>query len=167
MRWEQRPVELANMVNPAFCSMLLHSTIDSFYKKTQFGLDYSLAFLVLPLVLHRPTREAVPLKPRSSLPDWVNVNRQKLALFPGRAQQLVPYTREALMFGIQQGFIEISNEGRNVGKLKPTSMVLRPVPEWHQGSEPLDCARKARIIGDWFAEYGDGSVLFQLFGVRP
>ena len=58
--WISRVVEEANLFNPAFCATLMAKTVDEYQKKAQHHFPFSLAFLVLPVVLHRATRESLP-----------------------------------------------------------------------------------------------------------
>lgn len=167
MRWDQRPIELANLINPAFCSILLRDTIDQFALEIDSGLDFSLSFLVLPLVLHKPTRTLLPSQMRSSLPEWIENHRKNLVLFPNHVTQLIPYTQESIIFGLQHGLIQVGSKESFLGKLMTTSVILNDSNEWSRDSEPVDCRNKARLIGRWFAQIDNTSTTYRLLGVRP
>ena len=53
-RWEERPIEVANLLNPAFCGRLLYQSIVGHSEYESKDMPYVLFFLVLPLVLHAP-----------------------------------------------------------------------------------------------------------------
>src|SRR5271156_3053360 len=97
--WQKRAVEEANLFNPAFCAVLLAKTAEEFTKKTNRPFPFPLAFLVLPVILHRGTRAALPGSTVSSLLTWVQGNRDQLVNFSGRVQSLQAITKEAILFG--------------------------------------------------------------------
>ncbi|WP_414577239.1 three component ABC system middle component [Anabaena sp. CCY 9402-a] len=67
--WEQRPLEYANLLNPAFCSIILHNAIKGYQNEKKQGMPYPLLFLLLPLVLHNSTRNALLLSRKESQED--------------------------------------------------------------------------------------------------
>ena len=58
--WAGRPTELAYLFNPAFCGWVLREAVAGYASVKPAGLPLPLAFLILPVVLHRVTRELVP-----------------------------------------------------------------------------------------------------------
>ena len=62
--------------NPAYCGTLLAKTTEDFTKKSGRQFPFALAFLVLPVVLHRGTRSALPSSTVTSLLPWTQENRQ-------------------------------------------------------------------------------------------
>lgn len=157
---DQRPIEMATLLNPAFCSILLNDFISAFEKETGKGVQYAILFLVLPIILHESTRKMLPTKTSSKMHAWVQNNPEVHINFPERAQVLVPYTKEALIFGLQSGIIGINEEGHftKKGKLKK--------PSWHEDSEPSMCRKKAKFLGKWFAQSGTLSTIFIIWGIR-
>lgn len=111
LSWEKRPAEIANLLNPAFCSVLLRSSIDGFQKEKEYGISYPLLFLVLPLVLHAPTRQTLPKTTQTKLHVWLQNFPEVRVRFVNRTRELVPYTKEALIFGLQTEIIAICNNG--------------------------------------------------------
>ena len=65
--WVQRPFEVRNLFNPAFCGVVLARAIEGHEAECGLGLQYSLTHLVLPLSLHRSTREVLAKGNRSHL----------------------------------------------------------------------------------------------------
>jgi hypothetical protein len=59
-QWIQRPREEANLLNPVFCCTILASSIVSYMSVDVEGMPYPLALMILPVVLHKATREALP-----------------------------------------------------------------------------------------------------------
>ena len=60
LAWPERPSEEARHFNPAFCAELICRTVCEYFKSREAGLSLATAFLVLPLTLHKPTRDALP-----------------------------------------------------------------------------------------------------------
>lgn len=160
--WEKRPAEVANLLNPAFCSILLRDSIVDFQREKEQGMPYSLSFLVLPLVLHKPTRETLPRNIRTQLHVWLQRKPEVRVGFSERTRHLVPYTKEALVFGIQEDVIVVSGSGTLISGDRR----LGSLP-WSRDAEPSVCRNKARFVGRWFARAGDISTVFTMWGICP
>jgi Family of unknown function (DUF6521) len=94
--WSERPQVEATMLNPALLAVLLSSAAHDYEKakEKEQRLPWPLGFLVLPLVLHRPTRVELPKNTRTHLSTWIRRHPLLRAGFPGRAAAMVPLTRE-------------------------------------------------------------------------
>jgi Family of unknown function (DUF6521) len=163
--WEQRPLEYANLLNPAFCSILLQKSIKGYQKEKKQGMPYSLLFLVLPLVLPSSTRNTLPKKIVTKLHIWLQRQPETRVGFGDRTSSLVPYTKEALAFGIQTGIIKICDDGKFTcvkGKLKSVSPV-----SWSSDTEPVSCSKKSEFVGRWLAQAGEVSTIYTMWGICP
>lgn len=160
--WEERPVELAHLLNPAFCSVLLWDAISGYRKERGQGLPFPLAFLVLPIVLHKPTRQALPRSVTTRLHVWLQDKPEVRIQFAERTRQLAPYVREAIMFGSQNGILAITDSG----ELTQRSRRL-PSLDWNSETEPSTCRSKAIFVGRWFAQAGGVSTIFTMWGIQP
>ena len=109
--WKKRPVEYANLLNPAFCSILLHNAVKGYQQEKNRGMPYPLLFLVLPIVLHRSTREALPKRIVTRLHIWLQERPEVRVGFGDRSRDLVLYTKEAITFGMQTKIISIGKQG--------------------------------------------------------
>ncbi len=160
--WEERPREFATLLNPAFCALLLREAISGYYKEANRGMPYPLVLIVLPIVLHKGTREALPGTTRTMLHVWLQSNPAARISFAPRVRQLVPYTREALIFGIQNRVLALDDNGQLVrGQQR-----LRN-PDWERDAEPALCRQRAGFIGRWFAQAGEATTIFAMWGIRP
>jgi hypothetical protein len=67
--WNQRPIEIRNLFNPAFCGLVMHRAMCGYEEEESSpqGVPFSLTFLVLPLCLHKETREVLLKGNRSYL----------------------------------------------------------------------------------------------------
>ena len=124
--WSNRVVEEANLFNPAFCAVPIAQTSEDYSKRAQHAMPFPLAFLSLPIVLHRATREALPNSTVTSLLPWVQDNREQLVDFAKRVQRLREVTREAVLFATQNEFLSVDAEGGlSVGPKRKTATERR------------------------------------------
>lgn len=159
LEWDKRPIEIANLLNPPFCSVLLNDYISSFQEDIPEGMPYALSFLVLPIVLHKSTRELLPRSIRTKLHVWLQEKPQVRLGFSQRTQQLVPYSREGLLFGLKSGVISVNDA--NLKSIKSLNQIF-----WSADKEPDMCRSKARFLGHWFAKSGNIPSIFVMWGIQ-
>ncbi len=157
--WDQRSVEQAALFNPAFLAVVLAAASRGAHEGG--GLPWSLAFLVVPLVLHRPSREALPGRTTTSLPVWLERNPQARVGFSQRAGDLAPLTREAARLGLAAGSLRLTGDRLHPGIVRRRTKAVRA------SAERDDCLSRAEFAGRWLAGNGDVVTVFGLFGVRP
>jgi len=56
--WNERPFEIRNLFNPAFCGVVLLRAFQGYEEEDASGMPFSLALLVLPLCLHKDSRRS-------------------------------------------------------------------------------------------------------------
>ena len=162
--WSSRSAEERALLNPSFSSVLLwHAAIGHVAEGTG-ALPFGTAFLVLPLVLHRGTREALPKSVATSLPVWLEDYPLVRARMAERARLLVPYTKEALLFGGTRGLLSVSSDSVSA---EPTWQRKINAEMQKSSDEVRACARKAGFMGRWFARAGSPATVMALLGVRP
>jgi len=159
--WDQRPIEIASLLNPAFCSSILQHCIWKYQKETKNGLPYPVSFLILPLTLHQDTRNLMPERISSKLLIWVQDHPEILVNFSERVKHLIPITKEAILFGANNSKIMISKNGE--------LLTLNFIPKNNEedDQEIKDCYRKAMTLGNWFSTAGTSTMIFSIFGVSP
>lgn len=160
-RWDQRPFEVRNLFNPAFCGLVLFRGLQGYEEENTDGMPFSLALLVLPLCLHKDTRLVIADSPRSYLLKTVEKNPQFLVDFADRARNLMPFAFEAFGLLMERGCFTVSQDGR-----------LKTVPDRVRKSitgttESISCQRVARIIGKEFARIADRITVYTTLGIRP
>ena len=153
--WREQPAEQARLFNPAFLGALVLCAADGYERTSQerHGLPYVLAFLVLPIVLHKSTREALPRTTRTSLPAWISVNAHTQVGFPARASSLVSLTKDSIAVACHGGLLAI--EGSRLcarAKMSTVAHFANAV----KSAEVSDCLKKAQFIGKWPAGGGLG-----------
>ncbi|OJU20907.1 MAG: hypothetical protein BGN89_03620 [Alphaproteobacteria bacterium 64-6] len=161
--WKRRPVEEAINFNPAFCGELIFRAVRQYEKAAKRSMGLPLSFLVLPLVLHKQTRDELPQKADTAFVGWVSGRGPLLAGLPDRALRLAPFTREALLLMMQQGFLVAQGDGIAPGgkRFKAAAIAART-------TEDTDEARSAaELVGRWFARQGQPGLVMQALGVKP
>ena len=162
LAWERRPIEVANLFNPAFCSILLRGAVNAYQGERDAGMPYILSFLILPLVLHKPTRDALPSTIRTRMHVWLQNKPETQIGFVNRIRQLTPITKEAIIFSMQSDLVTFDEGGNLVLVAKQFKL-----PSWVNNSEPELCYRKSQFIGRWLAQVGDTSTILTMWGIRP
>ena len=158
--WSNRTREIAYLLNPAFCSRLLYATIKEYEKKTTHSFPFPLVYLILPLVLHKETREAI--NSRTQLPQWVQLNQRLMIGLGRRTKDLVPITNEALEFLLQSKMVHLSDDGTLTAPSKRGLSKTRFV-----NSEITECIIKCEHVARWFANTGKIETIYICLGVRP
>jgi ABC-3C biological conflict system middle component len=163
-RWTSRPGEERALLNPSFCSCLLWQAAAG-YKDTSKGpLPFDLSFLLLPIVLHRTTRDALPATVRTSLPVWIEDNPLARSCVADRTRLLVQFTKDAMMFGGLHGLVQFQ------------AGAITANPDWKKRisddlkdstDEVRACMKRAEFVGKWLGGSGTSDTVMAIFGVRP
>ena len=163
-RWAERVREEAYLLNPAFSAINLTVALAGYEAVAATGMPFPLSFMVLPVVLHRTTREALPVSTRTSMPAWLQEHAEARVFFFERITSLRPHTREALHFGLHHGLLATGEGGSLRAVTKPTRVdrMLRKMT-----GELRECALKARLVGKWLASTGSPATAMALWGIRP
>jgi len=162
--WGDRSVEERALLNPAFCTSLIWQFAAVGGVNGQRALTFAEAYLVLPFVLPKGTREALPRSSRTSLAVWLSENPSLQATLAVRARAMVPYTKEALIFGGTRQFLQISAEAIYAN----AAWKRRANAAYRQSSEETQaCLKRAAFLGTWFIETGAANTVMALIGVRP
>lgn len=159
--WNRRPFEIRNLFNPAFCGLVLFRGLNGYEEKDARGMPFSLSLLVLPLCLHKDSREVIASSPRSYLLKTAEKNQQIMVGFADRVTQMLPYSFEGFGLLMAMGCIAIADDGR-----------IRTVPKKVRKSvtgtaETVNCQKVARIVGGEFARIADRLTIYTTFGIRP
>jgi hypothetical protein len=160
-KWNERPAEIAYLLNPAFCGRLLYNTIKTYDDETKRAFPFSLVYLVLPLLLHKNTRQSIDS--RTQLYVWIQRNEYLLIGFAERAKQLVSISNEAIEMLLQSEYVNINTSGElAVSHTKKIISKVRFVDD-----EIKECINKSGQIAKWFAKAGKTETIYIALGVRP
>ncbi len=161
-KWEDRPVVVANLLNPAFCGEILRIAIKAYTKETKQGLPFSLTFLFLPILLHEETRNRLPKSVSKNFYEWFEENAIVKIFIGNRIKNFVPYTRESLQFLIYYEAIKINNQAEL--ELVPYS---RRKIGYRNSNEIDDIYKKAEMLGKWLGRSGNIKTIYSLLGIKP
>jgi hypothetical protein len=154
--------ELA-LFNPAFLARLLHGVTTDYENAAHVGMPASLAFLLLPLVLHKPTREDLPSLASAQMQKWIREHPQHMAGLDVRVQAMRTFVGLAIRFGLRHALL-VSSEGRiSAGSVKRRPAGFRDL----ESAEVHDCLRVSKLLGRWFARQPDAPTLLAFWGLRP
>jgi hypothetical protein len=164
LAWEERPTELANLLNPAFTGAVLRMAVSGYVREAQPGMPFELAFLVFPFCLHRATRGRLPRAVSTLLHTWLQENKDVLVQFPERSRSLVPFTKEAIAFACQRGVLTIDD----AGLLQQGEATLKGITSYKTTSDEVkEATSRGEFVGRWFALSGTPITIYTLLGVRP
>lgn len=151
------------LFNQAFLARLLREAAADYEKNARRDMPVSLAFLLVPLVLHKPTRDDLPTLASSQMQKWIRESPRHLAQLDRRVVGMRSFIGLAIRFGLRHGMLTSADGRIGVGSLKQR-------PRGYSDFESVeveDCLRVARFLGRWFARQPDSATLLALWGFRP
>lgn len=160
--WENRTAIVANLLNPAFCGEILRRFIKAYNDKSENEVSFLLCFIVLPIVLHKETREQLPKTTNTHLLTWIDSKDALFIDFPNRTKDMNAYTKEALMFLLNQKAI-IFND-----KSKIETITFRKKKfSGEDTQEAEEILKKAEFLGKWLVKAEDIKTLFSFLRITP
>jgi hypothetical protein len=153
--WQKRSQVRAAYLNPALITALITGSCQGYDATPAQAMAWPLAFIAVPLVLHRPTRDRLPRTTATRLAAWIGRNPTLQAGFPARAKALAPTVREGLRFGLRHSALTLGPDG-----------LAAAIPVRLAGDASV-ITDKARFVGRWLARSGDTVTIFGLLGVEP
>jgi hypothetical protein len=156
-----RPFEEEALFNPAFLSLLIRESAKEHKTNGDRPLPTILAYLLAPLALHRPTRDALPTYVTTQVGEWVHQHPELLVDLDNHARSLRPFVSAAACFGLRHGVLMAETDGLGAGivKRRPQGMP--------RDADVQDCLRCAGFLGRWFARQPDAVTLLAIWGLRP
>lgn len=164
--WQKKSQEVANLLNPAFLSILIQQCIKTYSDESKGNAPYVLPFLVSPIVLHKRTRDALPGRISTPFTTWITQlqgSHSKIG-YPERAYSVVPYVKEALAFAFVNNILITEDDGslRVNKQIRVPNHLNDTLTE-----EVFMCYKKAYFSGRWLARVGKIETVMALLGVKP
>lgn len=159
--WENRATEIAYLLNPAFCGRIIYYVIKIYQQETKRPMPFPLVYLILPMILHKKTRERI--KSITQMQIWIQRNPEMLIGFADRAQSMVPITNEAVEFLMQSGIVTLTNNA----ELELAQLFKALSTTKYTNDEIKDCISKSSSVAKWFAKAGTVETIYVSWGVRP
>ena len=161
-KWSERPIIVANALNPAFCGEVLRVAIKSYEDEKKEPFPFPLLFIILPIILHKEIRNSLPKSKSKKFYEWVE-EHEKIKLFlPNKIKNLVPYSREALSFLLYYQAIEINNDA-TISVIKYRKKKFQYTME----SEVENIYDRSKMLGKWLVYMGDVKTVFAIIGIKP
>lgn len=162
IQWNKRSPETANLLNPSFCALLLYTATSEYQKKVQSVMPFPLLYLVLPIILHKGTRNRV--NSRNNMVVWLQRNPDVLVGFADRTKSLIGFTNEAIEFLLFQGNCTINDGGLSIIKPISKSKIIHYTAN---DQEIAECVQKAEHVGRWFCNMHAVENIYTAWGVKP
>lgn len=160
--WENRPITVANLLNPAFCGEIIRIMIKAYKSETEKALPFELTFLVLPLVLHKQSRDSLPSTTSKNFYEWLEENTMTKIHLVNKIKSLVPYTRESILFLIYHEAININNDGElDFIAYRKSSL------SYINNEEIQTIYKKAQMLGKWLGKVGNTKTIYAAIGIKP
>jgi Family of unknown function (DUF6521) len=156
-QWSERTPAVADLLNPALIATVIAAAASQYESRGGSPMPFELSFLVAPLVLHRDTRIALPVRVDSHLAKWVTDHEVLAAGFGARAKALLEPVREGLRFGLRSGAIDFDG-GNITGHLRSRTPA--------RIGDIAEIVRKAGFVGRWFTQIESSATAFALLGVE-
>ena len=168
--WEDRTIEERNLLNPAFCAVILwflakgYHTEANALSEPQNQIPITLAFVGSSFVLRGQTRRALPTTTRTSLPSWVTEHPLQRSAVAKGVEVLRPYVREAIMVGAQQGILGLAGGATLMSELNAKRRINKYLRQ--ATPEVQECASRAEFVGRWLMKSGTPSTVLSLLGMQ-
>ena len=162
--WLERNHEEAHLLNPAFCCATITSACAGFSHSRNETMPFPLIYMVLPIILHKHTRENLPSTIRTSIPAWLLEHSDARLGFHSRLMALQPHTREAIWYGLTFGWIVVNNAG--CIRCDISNSFLNSSINSLDG-EARECVSRSKFLGRWFNTSASTETTMALWGIRP
>lgn len=159
---DTQPVEELALFNPAFIALLLQRCAHEHQLRAGNRLfPTMLAYLVVPLTLHGPTRRQLPSHVTTQMAEWIRIHPEAVVGLAGRARAVRAIVSAGLRFGLTNTLLAGESAGIRALRLprRPRGMV--------RTEEVDECLDKAGFLGRWFAGQADPLTALALWGLRP
>ena len=150
------------LYNQAFVAVVIRSGVAG-YSKSGRNMPPELAFLLVPLALHLPTRESLPIHSSTQMQKWIREHPLHLVKLEIRVLAMKQFVGAGLRFGTRHGVIRSVDGQLAAGGLRRKPRGFSKF----ETTEVRDCVRKASFLGRWFARQPDEATLLAMWGLRP
>jgi hypothetical protein len=167
--WQARTIEQRNLLNPAFCAVVLwhvargYQTESAATNDSAMGLPLELAFVGASFALRGQTRNQLPHSVSTSLATWVQDHPLERSAVAKGVMVLRPYVREAIIFGSQHGALAVT--GRHVAFKQDAGRKITAYLK-QSSAEVRDCVSRSQFVGRWLHKGGTPSTVMALLGVQ-
>lgn len=151
-----RPRVESNLLNPALIGLTIAYAAAGYTTDHARPMPWPVAFVIPPLVLHRPTRSALPANVRTHFASWVSGHPALMVGFPRRAAVMAEPTREGLRLALRARRIVLVESA-----IRATTLATAPQGELGQ------LLRASSLVGRLLARLDQPSTAFAILRVTP
>lgn len=159
--WQNRPIEVRNLFNPAFCALNLYCAIKDYEGVNKEGMPFSLSLLILPLCFHESTSSYLFAKNRTYFLKNITNNPLIISGLDRRVRDLNLFTIESIKFLLHINAINIDQEG----KIRANRIKLKRMEFFGQSHQKI--IKVASYLGKQFAKVNDRSTIYISLGIKP
>lgn len=152
--WAQQHPAIRATLNPALVAAVIGWAAGGYRRERNTGLPWPLGFVVPALILHAPTRTALPRRVNRRLLLWRQQEELLLEEFPQRCLTLRPYVRAGLRTGLTYSLLSVQGP-----------YLVGAVPSVPADDQLYEFQQSATFVGRWFAHISEATIMAQL-GVR-
>ncbi|MEK7801912.1 MAG: three component ABC system middle component [Pseudomonadota bacterium] len=164
-KWQDRPIEEANLFNPAFVCALVHEFLKDYVKAQAGGAPITVVVIAMTATLHRASRERLPNRTVTPLYAWIQDNEDLLIGFASRAKNIVPYVKEGILFGMATETVAV---GKGLNLLPGAKKATFPKPFIDKTTaEMRSIIDRAKFMGRWLSNSGSEISVAAAWGVKP
>jgi hypothetical protein len=124
--WAQQPPAVRATLNPMLVGAVVVWASNAYRGVAGDLLPWPLAFVVPALVLHEPTRRALPKAASKRLLVWQRENEELVAELPARCLALKPFTSAGLRAALRHDLLQAEGSALRPGTTRaatPSSLV--------------------------------------------
>lgn len=161
-KWTDRNTIVANLFNPAFCGEIIRIVAKEYNKHTNTKFPFAFSFIILPILLHKETRERLPKTTKTYFFVWIEQNDKLFFDFSKRAKSMVKFTKEALSFAIVYKKISLTENGEIETSAEHVNYYKKE--EYEEYDEIL---KKAGMLGKWLSFTSDVKSIYSFLRITP
>jgi Family of unknown function (DUF6521) len=151
------------MSNPALTSILIWQFAKSYAKEGASGPSLSLCFIVLPIVMSRPTMRSFDgTNVRTGFLTWLTRHPELTIQLPSQIGAARELTGDALRFGVAYRLFTVARDGTLVVNANAISVANQRLGQ----DERVRMLKIASHLGEWTQKLPEATVFYSL-GLTP
>ncbi|MFD7027476.1 three component ABC system middle component [Streptomyces sp. NPDC059917] len=149
------------LYNPAFTALLCTRAVQG--HEQQYGAPCPLPVAVVAAImaLQPAIRAALPSTTKPGLMKWLDAHEDVRILMTRNAASLSAVVRPGVLFALQTGVLQATNEGLTLA-VGPATAAVKAATE-----QTLATQKAALLLGRWLPSTGSLSTVLTLLGVKP
>ncbi len=161
-KWSERPKEIANLMNPAFCSLVITSSAMGYYEYNSSKICYPLILISLSLILNNNTRWKLPRTIRTSLPLWIQSNLSDTIGLLDMTEDIKQIVNEAIIWGHTHDLFSF-NPGGLIQPKSDFKRLTKSIPK--SNKYIIEFVNQSYLLGKWLAKSGSPNTVMQLWRI--